>query len=201
MYVLTDRYQGGQTDPMPECLNANQLVAYNLMRIRKTLGLSQEQAAARIEPYLGVRWSKAVYSAAERSYHGTRVRQFTADDLIALALAFGVPVAYFFLPPRPDDRKPGAVPCSGGTALSWPRLFEAMFGGEMRAAFLHRAYELPGSERPAADSYLARLINGLALPTSLEDGRRLRAQLEDGEESELQPVDDRGAESHDDHGT
>jgi hypothetical protein len=77
---------------------ANQLVAYNLMRIRKTLGLDQAEAAARLVPYLGVCWSKAVYSAAERSYDGKRVRQFTADDLLAMSLAFGVPVAYFFLP-------------------------------------------------------------------------------------------------------
>ena len=88
---------------MPNTLTANQLVAYNLMRIRKAHGLSQEQAAERIERYLGVRWSKAVYSAAERSYvNSGRIRQFTADDLYAFSMAFGVPLPYFFLPAETD---------------------------------------------------------------------------------------------------
>ena len=59
---------------VPDTISASQLVAYNLTRIRKALGLSQEQTASRLQPYLGVRWSKAVYSAAERSYDGSRVR-------------------------------------------------------------------------------------------------------------------------------
>src|SRR5258708_1167599 len=94
---------------VPDTISASQLVAYNLARIRKTLGLSQEQATLRLEPFLGVRWSKAVYSAAERSYSGRRVRQFTAAEIAAFALAFGVPVLYFYLPPKPDDRTAAGV--------------------------------------------------------------------------------------------
>ncbi len=70
-------------------------MAYNLSRIRRALGWSQEEAAERLEPYLGVRWSKRLGSAAERSYSGKRVRQFTADDLLAMSLAFGVTIGYF----------------------------------------------------------------------------------------------------------
>ena len=40
---------------MPESLSANQLVAYNLMRVRKARGLSQEQAADLLEPCIGTR--------------------------------------------------------------------------------------------------------------------------------------------------
>ena len=90
-------------------LDINQVIAYNLMRVRKALGLSQEQAAERLAPHLGVRWSKAVYSAAERSYAGKRIRQFTAADVAAFAVAFSVPLLYFFLPPRPDDREADSV--------------------------------------------------------------------------------------------
>lgn len=124
---------------MPEPLTANQVVAYNLMRVRKMLGLSQEQAAERLEPHIGARWSKAVYSAAERSFHGNRVRQFTADDLGAFALAFGVPVSYFFVPPKPEDRE-GSGP--------QPELFKVMLGGENTGAVLMRTAELPLDEVP-----------------------------------------------------
>lgn len=158
---------------MPKPLTANQLVAYNLMRIRKTLGLSQEQAALRLEPYLGVRWSKAVYSAAERSYHGNRIRQFTADDLAAFALAFGVPVAYFFLPPRPEDRAPGAYVRSGETDVDWAALFEVMLGGAYRATMLHRSLELPRDEVPTMASVD---LDSPSLLDAIASGQRLIAR-------------------------
>ena len=142
---------------MPEPLSANQLVAYNLMRIRKTLGLDQAQAAERLRPYVG-EWSKAVYSAAERSYHGKRVRQFTADDLVALSLAFGVPVVYFFLPPRADDRSAGDRVRVGDEDVSWRDLFDVMLGGTYRSALLPRVLELPPEDRPAASTRMGQLI-------------------------------------------
>jgi hypothetical protein len=52
-----------------------------------------------LEPHVGARWSKASFSAAERSITGERVRQFSADDLFALARAFELPVTYFLCPP------------------------------------------------------------------------------------------------------
>lgn len=66
------------------------------------------QAAERLEPFLGQRWSKATFSAAERSFdHPERIRQFTADELTAFAAAFELPVPFFFLPPdEPNDVEP-----------------------------------------------------------------------------------------------
>jgi transcriptional regulator with XRE-family HTH domain len=133
---------------MPEALTSNQVVAYNLARIRKALGLSQEQAADRLAPYLGERWSKAVYSAAERSFHGKRIRQFTADDLTAFALAFGVPLTYFLIPPRPEDRPAGAVLVSGSTEVPWRDLIYAASGLQYGPAMLMRLRELPKDEQP-----------------------------------------------------
>jgi hypothetical protein len=150
---------------MPECLTANQLVAYNLMRIRKTLGLDQAQAAERLKPYVG-EWSKAVYSAAERSYHGKRVRQFTTDDLAALSLAFGVPVVYFFLPPRADDRTVGDHVCVGSAEVSWRELFDVMLAGEYRSVLLPRVLELPPEDRPAASTSMGQLIGLLSSSSS-----------------------------------
>jgi hypothetical protein len=78
-------------------LTPNQLVAWNLRRARGIRGWTQEEAAERLEPYLGKRWLKAVYSATERSYAGERVRKFTADDLHAFARAFELPITFFLL--------------------------------------------------------------------------------------------------------
>lgn len=168
---------------MPDCITANQLVAYNLMRIRKTLGLSQEEAAKRLSPYIGAEWSKTVYSTTERSYHGNRVRQFTADDLLAFSRAFEVPVIYFFLPPRPEDRAVGAGDakrevssvCGGATEVDWPELFEVMVGGKMRMAFGQRAFELPREERVNADSFLAAFMG---TPRSLEEYADIKSRLD-----------------------
>jgi transcriptional regulator with XRE-family HTH domain len=91
---------------------ANQIVAWNLKQARRRRGWTQEQAADALEPHLGERWSKASFSAAERSAEpgATRVRQFTADDLVALARAFELPLSYFFRPPGWADDAGSTVP-------------------------------------------------------------------------------------------
>jgi transcriptional regulator with XRE-family HTH domain len=98
-------------------LTPNQLVAYNLRQARRLRGWTQEQAAARLEPHLGTLWSKATYSAAERSVDGKVVRRFDADDLIAFARTFRLPITWFFLPPG-GDRFP--VPDGVSTYLRVP---------------------------------------------------------------------------------
>jgi transcriptional regulator with XRE-family HTH domain len=89
-------------------LTANQVVAYNLRVARIIRGWTQTEAAEKLAPHLGVTWSKASYSAAERSVEGGRVRNFSADDLVAFALGFDLPLTWFFLPPDPDDN--GRIP-------------------------------------------------------------------------------------------
>ncbi len=46
-----------------------------------------------------MRWSKASVSQAERSVAGGFVRNFTADEIVAFARAFELPVTWFFMPP------------------------------------------------------------------------------------------------------
>jgi hypothetical protein len=94
--------------PLYYGLTPNQVVAYNLQQIRRWRRLTQDQAAELIEPFVGKRWSKANFSAAERSVAGERIRQFDADEIVAFAKAFDVPVAWFLLPPLPwaDDGAP-----------------------------------------------------------------------------------------------
>lgn len=83
-------------------LTPNQVVAYNLLRARQWRSWTQRQAIEALEPHLGTRWSVATYSAAERSVDGARIRQFTADDLVAFSRAFDLPLTWFFLPPEPS---------------------------------------------------------------------------------------------------
>ena len=83
----------------PNRLTPNQVVAYNLSRAREMRKMTQAQAAEELERFLGVRWSEAVFSAAERSVAGKRIREFDADTIQAFARTFNLPVGWFFLPP------------------------------------------------------------------------------------------------------
>jgi transcriptional regulator with XRE-family HTH domain len=65
--------------------------------------LTQEAAAERLSEYVDHPWSKATWSAAERSVDGEKERRFSADELLALARAFDVPVGWFYLPPEEGD--------------------------------------------------------------------------------------------------
>jgi transcriptional regulator with XRE-family HTH domain len=80
-----------------EHVSINQIVAYNMAKWRKVAGLTQEQLGERLGG-----WSKVIVSAAERSWDGKRVRQFTADDIVEIARNLGVPIAALFLPPEDD---------------------------------------------------------------------------------------------------
>ncbi len=82
-------------------MTPNQIVAYNLTQARLWKGWTQDQAAEALAPYVGSRWSKANFSAAERSVVGGRVRNFDADEIVAFARAFELPVTFFFMPPAP----------------------------------------------------------------------------------------------------
>src|SRR5690349_15277589 len=81
-------------------LTPNQVIAHNLRAARELRGMTQEQAAAHLEQFLGERWSVAVFSAAERSVTGKRIRVFDADTIHAFARAFELPIGFFFLPPN-----------------------------------------------------------------------------------------------------
>ena len=85
-------------------MTPNQIVAYNVAKARTIRGWTQEQAAEALVPYLGTKWSVANFSAIERSVDGGRIRQFTADDLLALSRGFDLPIGFFLTPPGDDPR-------------------------------------------------------------------------------------------------
>ncbi len=83
----------------PRLLTANQIVAFNVAKARLLRGWTQEEAARALAPYLGKQLSTASFSAIERSVDTGRVREFDADEILAFARAFGVPITWFFTPP------------------------------------------------------------------------------------------------------
>ena len=81
----------------------NQVVAQRIALARQLRGWTQEEAAERLQTYLGSRWSAATFSIVERSVDGKRIRQFSADELVALSRAFDVPIGWWFTPSWGDD--------------------------------------------------------------------------------------------------
>ena len=92
-----------------------QVVAYNVKRLREDRGWSQADASKRCALYMpGGEWSTPVWSMMERSVAGGRVRAFTADELVGLALGLKVPLVALFLPPHPEAKRLSRVRAGGG---------------------------------------------------------------------------------------
>lgn len=89
--------------PEGRVLSINQIVSYNLMRARRRHAWTQQDVALLLERYTGRPWSNASVSAAERAWQGGRARKFDANELIALTKIFDETLAFFFLPPEPED--------------------------------------------------------------------------------------------------
>jgi transcriptional regulator with XRE-family HTH domain len=102
----------------------SQVVAHNLTRARQLRGLTQSEIAERLSHYTGTSWSAVTVAQAEGSVTGQRVRQFTANELVALAQTFDLPVLYFFLPP--EDRS-GELRTPQGD-LPWEYLLMVVWG-------------------------------------------------------------------------
>jgi transcriptional regulator with XRE-family HTH domain len=64
--------------------------------------MTQEQLGKRLDAVTGRRWSKATVSALERSADGVKVRQFDADDLVAIAHVLDVQLLFLFQPSSPE---------------------------------------------------------------------------------------------------
>src|SRR5919106_4056920 len=105
---------------------ASQVVAHNLTRARELRGLTQVEIAERLSRFTGSNWSQATVAQAEGSVGGQRVRQFTANELVALARTFDVPVLFFFMPP---DEADGRLVTDDATAgLPWEYLMVLVLG-------------------------------------------------------------------------
>ncbi len=113
---------------MRRTYSPNQVVAYNVGRARALRGWTQEQAANELSHQLERRLSRASYSAIERSIGGGRVKQFSADELVALARAFRLPILWFFLPPPLDDDPGLHVPHTTSRGIEFTEFLDLFFG-------------------------------------------------------------------------
>src|SRR5688572_15038459 len=134
-------------------MTPNQVVAYNITRAREWLGWTQDQLADALEPYLGKLWSKASVSQAERSIAGKFIRQFTADEIVAFARAFDLPIGWFFMPPPPWTDRPGvpAVLDTPDTQQGAPlaELLDLVFGTDEHQVLLAMRLQAWLRQRPA----------------------------------------------------
>jgi hypothetical protein len=106
----------------------NQIVAHNIARARLLRRWTQDQAADACAPYLGARLSAASWSAMERSVDGGRIREITADELVAFARAFNLPIGFFLTPPSALDHHVVATPNAGPDGLEPIELFDVVIG-------------------------------------------------------------------------
>src|SRR6478672_2324430 len=95
----------------------NQIVAHNINKARLLRGWTQDQAAEALAPFLGTRLSAASWSAIERSVDGGRIREFTADELVAFARGFELPLGCFLTPPPALEDIRVAAPDAKGKGL------------------------------------------------------------------------------------
>lgn len=110
-------------------MTPNQIVALNVAKARALRGWTQEQAAEELAPYLGAKLSGASFSALERSaWKVERIKQFTADELLALSRAFDLPIGYFFVPLPPASDAALAAPDAGPKGLDPIVVLDAILG-------------------------------------------------------------------------
>jgi hypothetical protein len=170
-------------------LTANQVVAFNLAQARLWKNWTQDEAAQALEPHLGKRWSKANYSAAERSVDGNRVRNFSADEILAFALAFELPITWFFMPPPPyaGPGVPAKLDTPDGGPLGRPLadLIDVVFGddphigllGMRLQAFLDQLGQGPVSQAQRRIEQLVNTRKAELVENSLGDLQRWQTTL------------------------
>jgi transcriptional regulator with XRE-family HTH domain len=112
----------------------NQIVSHNVAKARLLRGWTQDQAAEACARHLGTRLSPASWSALERSVDGGRVREITADELVAFARGFNLPVGFFLTPPSAWDHHVVATPDAGPNGLDPIELFDVVIGTDENLA-------------------------------------------------------------------
>lgn len=86
-----------------EELSPNQVASWNLRRLRKRAGMSQERLAEFLSRY-GLGWTVFTVSDAELALErGNKGRRFTPDELVLLALIFSVTPVELLVPPSPVE--------------------------------------------------------------------------------------------------
>ena len=160
-------------------MTPNQIVAHNVAKARGIRGWTQDQAAEAIAPYWGSRMSEASFSALERSaWNVNRIKQFSADELLALSRGFDLPIGFFFTPPPPAFDAGLHGPDANTKGLDPIVLLDAILGtpdniGHWEAELL--AYSASQAPEPRSKRE-KRSVSPKDLPQRLEPLGTLRAK-------------------------
>ena len=168
-------------------VNLNQVVAYNFRAARELRGWTQEEAADQLEPYLGLRLTQASISAIERAWDGDRNREFDAQEILAFALAFDLPLIWFYMPP-PDDRRH-----LDRAHKRINQLYEIVLGREDQLEPLYQRLRDLGIREPTERERLMEGITGEKPPTRTtyrEHRKRLLTALLDDYSDNLDQLAD-----------
>lgn len=152
-------------------MNLNEVVAYNFRRARELRGLTQDEAAVALEPFLGQRLPQASISAIERAYGGERRREFDAQEILAFAAAFDLPLVWFFLPPTGDSRR------LQRTSDHVQELYTLALGREDQLGALYERFRELGMAEPGATDDTAGALFGAPSATTMNDYRHRRKEL------------------------
>jgi len=155
----------------PDTADLNEIVAYNFRRARELRGWTQDEAALRLEPFLGQRLRQASISAIEGAFSGERRREFDAQEILVFARGFDLPLLWFFLPPPDDHRR------LAGTSDRVNELYVLALGREDQLEVLHERFrELRLPEPGAADDTMERVL-GAPTERTLKDDRHRRKEM------------------------
>jgi transcriptional regulator with XRE-family HTH domain len=136
-------------------VNLNEIVAYNFRRARELRGWTQDEAADRLAPFLGVRLRQAAVSSIEGAFGGEKRREFDAQELLAFACGFDLPIIWFLIPPPGDHRN------LQGTVERVSELYLLAMGRNDQLDYLRERFaELGHVEPDESDLVLERVYGG-----------------------------------------
>ncbi len=159
------------SDRSPGEADLNEVVAYNFKAARELRGLTQEETAQLLERSLGQRLPQASISAIERAYEGDRRREFDAHEILAFALAFDLPLVWFFLPPPGDTRR------LYHTSNYVAELYGAVFGREDQLGPVYDRLRQLGIDDPAAAARTVEALTGRPSPARQDSYRQRRKEM------------------------
>ncbi len=164
--------------PDHESWTPNQIVAYRIAEARKLRGWTQEAAAQALESFLGTRLSPASFSAIERSFQGGRIRLFDADEIVAFARGFGLPIGWFLTPPPRHREVRVATPDAGRDGLDPMILIDLVLGDAEALLHWNRAF-VEFNQDPTTQRLAGTRLDSdeePVMPDRLNDLVRLRAR-------------------------
>jgi hypothetical protein len=157
-------------DNHPGRADLNEVVAYNFHAARELRGWTQEETAEALEPLLGQRLPQASISAIERAYEGDRRREFDAQEILAFALAFDLPLICF-LPPPADHRT------LHRTTNIVSELYEIVFGQERQLGPVYDRLRQLGIAEPTEAARTVETLTGQPSPARQVSYRERRKQM------------------------